>query len=57
MVKIGLIVTGVSEETGYGYGYGYNYGHVNGGQSKERAAFPGKGLVPGRRGRQHDRVT
>jgi polysaccharide biosynthesis transport protein len=53
VVKIGLIVTGVSEEAGYGYGYGYNYGHANGSQSTGRTGFPGRG----RRGRQHDRVT
>ena len=27
VVKIGLIVTGVSPEAGYGYGYGYRYGY------------------------------
>jgi polysaccharide biosynthesis transport protein len=53
VVKIGLIVTGVPEQTGYGYGYGYNYGHTNGSQSAGRTGFPGRA----RRSRQHDRVT
>ena len=57
VVKIGLIVTGVSAQDGYGYGYGYNYGHSNGTQSTGRTGFAGRGRLPGRRGRSHDRVT
>lgn len=52
VVKVGLIVTGVSPDASYGYGYGY--GHPP--EAGARQGFAGKGPLSGRLGRSRERV-